>query len=94
MWMAIEPTTGTGKELPTTRTLCQRAFYEHGAGFVDLVLLDGLFTTYWEKFPGVGYQKGFDDVRLCEYYEYVKWTPDFLSDMLKMDFCIEYQASG
>ncbi len=27
---------------------------------------DGLFT-HWEKFPGVEYQKGLDDARLCEY---------------------------
>jgi hypothetical protein len=97
----IESTTGKGKELPTTRTLLQRAFQEYGTGFVDLFLLDGLYKdkktinlilsneshvlvkttetrlniiqdanglfTYWEKFPDVDYQKGFDDVRLCEY---------------------------
>jgi len=97
----IEPTTGKGKELPTTRTLLQRTFCEYGAGFVDLFLLDGLYKdkktinlilsegshvltkttetrlniiqdanglfTHWEKFPGVDYQKGLDDVRLCEY---------------------------
>jgi hypothetical protein len=97
----IEPTTGKGKELPTTRTLLQRAFCEYGAGFADLFLLDGLYKdkktvklilsneshvlikttetrlniikdadglfTYWEKFPGVEYQKGFDVDRLCEY---------------------------
>jgi hypothetical protein len=97
----IEPTTGKGKELPTTRTLLERAFQEYGSGFVDLFLLDGLYKdkksinlilskgshiltkttetrlniikdadglfTYWEKFPGVDYQKGFDVDRLCEY---------------------------
>jgi len=97
----IEPTTGKGKELPTTRTLLQRAFQEYGPGFVDLFLLDGLYKdkktinlilsneshvlvkttetrlniiqdanglfTHWEKFPGVEYQKGFDVDRLCEY---------------------------
>ena len=30
------------------------------------------------------------DIR--EGYEYVKWTLDFLSELLKMDFYIEYQA--
>ncbi len=97
----IEPTTGKGKELPTSRILLQRAFDEYGLGFVDLFLLDGLYKdrktinlilskgshvlvkttetrlniiqdanglfTYWEKFPGVDYQKGFDVDRLCEY---------------------------
>jgi hypothetical protein len=97
----IEPTTGKGKELPTTRTLLERAFQEYGAGFVDLFLLDGLYKdkksinlilskgshiltkttetrlniikdanglfTHHEKFPGVDYQKGFDVDRLCEY---------------------------
>ncbi len=233
----IEPTTGKGKELPTTRTLLQRAFCEYGPGFVDLFLLDGLYKdkktinlilsneshvlvkttetrlniiedadglfTHWEKFPGVEYQKGLDVDRLCEYqvwscgsfqlwgvkssikvahvtedyikkekhedfwvlstdeslsglqmregghirwrienngfkeldeqtncdhvythdvhtflalmlmifigwdllllfdlegirkgYKYVKWTLDFLSELLKTDFCIEYQAIG
>jgi hypothetical protein len=97
----IEPTTGKGKELPTTRTLLQRAFQEYGEGFVDMFLLDGLYKdrktinlilskgshvltkttetrlniikdanglfTHWEKFPGVEYQKGLDVDRLCEY---------------------------
>jgi len=39
----IESTTGKGKELPTTKTLLQRAFQEYGSGFVDLFLLDGLY---------------------------------------------------
>jgi len=97
----IEPTTGKGKELPTSRILLQRAFDEYGSGFVDLFLLDGLYKdrktinlilskgshvlvkttetrlniikdanglfTHWKKFPGVDYQKGFDVGRLCEY---------------------------
>ena len=97
----IEPTTGKGKELPTSRILLQRAFDEYGSGFVDLFLLDGLYKdrktinlilskgshvlvkttetrlniikdanglfTYWKKFPSVDYQKGFDVGRLCEY---------------------------
>lgn len=40
----IEVTTGKGKELPTTRTLLDRAFKEYGKGFVDLFLLDGLYA--------------------------------------------------
>ena len=39
----MEPTTGKGKELPTTRTLLERVFHDYGDGFVDLFLLDGLY---------------------------------------------------
>jgi hypothetical protein len=39
----IEPTTGKGKELPTTRTMLERVFREYGDGFVELFLLDGLY---------------------------------------------------
>ena len=39
----IEPTTGKGKELPTTRKMLQRVFHDYGDGFVDLFLLDGLY---------------------------------------------------
>jgi len=35
----IEPTTGKGKELPTTRTMLERVFHDYGDGFVDLFLL-------------------------------------------------------
>jgi hypothetical protein len=31
-----------------------------------------------------------EDIRKA--YEYVKWSLDFLSELLKTDFCIEYQA--
>jgi len=31
-----------------------------------------------------------EDIR--EGYEYVKWTLDFLSELLKMSFYVEYQA--
>jgi len=37
----IEPTTGKGKEIPTTRILLDRVFDEYGDGFVDMFLLDG-----------------------------------------------------
>ncbi len=40
----IEKTTSKGKELPTTRLLLQRAFAEYGKGFVDMFLLDALYT--------------------------------------------------
>lgn len=39
----IEPTTGKGKELPTTRTMLQRVFHDYGDGFVDIFLLDALY---------------------------------------------------
>jgi len=97
----IEPTTGKGKEIPTTRILLDRAFDEYGDGFVDMFLLDGLYTdkktinqvlshkshvlikttetrlliiqdaeglfSHYEKFQGVEYIQGFDSERLCEY---------------------------
>lgn len=101
LMLDIEPTTGKGKELPTTRAMLERVFVEYGDGFVELFLLDGLYKdkkninlilshkshalikteetrlniiqdanglfTHWEKFPGVNYEKGFDIDRLCEY---------------------------
>ena len=39
----IEPTTGKGKELPTTRTMLERVFHDYGDGFVDMFLLDALY---------------------------------------------------
>jgi len=40
----IEPTRCKGKEIPTTRILLDRAFENYGDGFVDMFLLDGLYT--------------------------------------------------
>jgi len=40
----IEPTTCKGKEIPTTRILLDRVFDNYGDGFVDIFLLDGLYT--------------------------------------------------
>lgn len=97
----IEPTTGKGNEIPTTRILLDRAFDEYGDGFVDMFLLDGLYAdkvtinqilshkshvlikttetrriiiqdadglfSRYDKFPAVEYIQGFDSGRLCEY---------------------------
>jgi len=126
----IEPTTGKGKELPTTRILLQRAFCEYGPGFVDLFLLDGLYKdkktinlilsneshvlvkTTETRLNIIVYTHdfhtflalmliifiGWDLLLLFNLegirngHEYVRWTLDFLSELLKIDFCIQYQA--
>jgi hypothetical protein len=45
LMLDIEPTTGKGKESPTTRRLLDRAFNDYGDGFVDMILLDGLHAN-------------------------------------------------
>ena len=44
LFLDIEATENKGKELPASRALIERVYHDYSAGFVDLILFDGLYA--------------------------------------------------
>jgi hypothetical protein len=65
------------------QTNCDHVYTHDAHTFLALMLMIFIGWDLLLLFDLEGIRKG---------YEYVKWTLDFLSELLKTDFCIEYRA--